>query len=290
MSATVEYTAEVVAALADACLDFDAWQRVGKKLSSFDRRRQEFVGDWLLAGEAQHGEKCYDAAVEIFSGSYRRKSLQNMASVCKAVPASLRKEGLTYNHYAAVAKLSDADKQLWIARAAAETLSVKQLRELINPPKEKLQAIPVSSVKAGMFFVREDDAKSPLYFVTRIKNHKRPEVRSMPYGCFWWESSITAYGVKMSPFASETLVCPLTKAQVFAWNHKRFEEKISEIENEVKSASVETKAWQETKEVRKELRDGIEMVRREYSDVKVLPTNLEKDIKQVDENAVRFYL
>lgn len=134
MSTTVEFTPELLQALVSSSRNFDEWKRGGERLSQLERKRQEFIGDWLLAGEV-FGAKSYDAAERIFK-NYTRASLRNMAAVAKAVPASLRNDDLTWNHYCAVAKLPTVKKEEWLRRAVSEEIPAKKLRRLINHPSE----------------------------------------------------------------------------------------------------------------------------------------------------------
>ncbi len=137
MSTTVEFTAELLEQLVAKSRSFDEWEALGARLHKAEAHRQEWIGDWLLAGEEEYGQKCYDAAAEIFKGDYSRKHLYNIAYVFKAVPSSLRKENLRFNHYLAVAKLPEHEKRMWLEKAATENIPAKELRRLINPPEAK---------------------------------------------------------------------------------------------------------------------------------------------------------
>lgn len=143
-TATMDYTPEVVAAIANGCREFSDWQEEGQELAKVERYRQARIGDWLNAGEQQFGEKAYATAEAMFRQQhceYTRESLRNLAYVAKAVPASLRNDiPLSWNHYVAVAAVPDPRKRELLEHAYSKRLTVRQLRELINPP-----AAPVAS-------------------------------------------------------------------------------------------------------------------------------------------------
>lgn len=147
MSTTLEYTGTLVQNLAYSCIEFSEWRTAGENLATFDRKRQESIGDWLNDGEAHFSEKAYDEALTLFRG-YKRATLHNIASVAKAVPASLRNEALSWNHYVAVAPIPDDEaKKGWLERAAKEKLSVHALRKEINKSSKTETPNPAPSVQ-----------------------------------------------------------------------------------------------------------------------------------------------
>jgi hypothetical protein len=61
-----------------------------------------------------------------------------MASIAAAFDSSRRRDDLTWSHHVAVAGLPERDQETWLDRAAAESLSVADLRtELRAAPKGK---------------------------------------------------------------------------------------------------------------------------------------------------------
>ncbi|HET7443216.1 MAG TPA: hypothetical protein VFJ57_01015 [Solirubrobacterales bacterium] len=83
------------------------------------------MGDWVRYGSEKWGEK-YTHAAKITG--YDPRSLANMASVSAAFDMSRRRDDLTWSHHVAVASLEESEQELWLDRAAAEMLSVADLR------------------------------------------------------------------------------------------------------------------------------------------------------------------
>lgn len=106
-------------------MDHPQWVAVGRRLGGISRSNQWWLGDWLRYGTAKWGEKYVEAAK--ITG-YDLRSLANMASLAGCFEMSRRRDNLTWSHHAAVAAL-DADQQdRWLDMAAAERMSVADLR------------------------------------------------------------------------------------------------------------------------------------------------------------------
>ncbi len=109
------------------------WLMVGRRLGGISRCNQWWLGDWVRYGAEKWGEK-YTQAAKITG--YDPRSLANMASISAAFESSRRRDDLTWSHHVAVAALPEAEQELWLDRAAAENLSVADLRtELRAAPK-----------------------------------------------------------------------------------------------------------------------------------------------------------
>jgi hypothetical protein len=73
-----------------------------------------------------------------------------MASISGAFEPSRRRDDLTWSHHVAVAALPEEEQERWLDRAAAEGLSVADLRtELRAAPKQGRQALPAEGIEEG---------------------------------------------------------------------------------------------------------------------------------------------
>jgi hypothetical protein len=120
---------------------------VGRRLGGISRCNQWWLGDWVRYGAEKWGEK-YTQAAKITG--YDPRSLANMASISTAFKSSRRRDDLTWSHHVAVAALSEEEQESWLDRAAAEALSVADLRtELRAAPKRGKDALPAAGVELG---------------------------------------------------------------------------------------------------------------------------------------------
>lgn len=88
------------------------------------------IGDAILAGEELFGERSYQA-FEQFNLSH--EVLKECARISSRIPHSRRRVSLTWSHHRAVAALPTLeDRQEWLRRASAESLSHHALREALK--------------------------------------------------------------------------------------------------------------------------------------------------------------
>jgi hypothetical protein len=109
----------------DDHMDHPQWVVVGRRLGGISRSNQWWLGDWLRYGTAKWGEKYVEAAK--ITG-YDVRSLANMASLADCFEMSRRRDNLTWSHHAVVAALDPDEQDRWLDMAAAERLSVADLR------------------------------------------------------------------------------------------------------------------------------------------------------------------
>jgi len=137
-------------------LERHEWLVVGRRLGGVSRCNQWWLGDWVRYGAEKWGEK-YTQAAKITG--YDPRSLANMASIAAAFDSSRRRDDLTWSHHVAVAALSEQEQERWLDRAAAERLSVADLRtELRASPKgaervavaAEVEEVPVGEPSAGV--------------------------------------------------------------------------------------------------------------------------------------------
>jgi hypothetical protein len=113
---------------------FEEWENIGHQLKNVDGAIQFWVGDWINFGERRYGEK-YLAAVQ--ATGYDLMTLRNMSYVSSRIRASLRNDGLSYNHHVAVASLIPEVAEQFLAKADADGLSVAELRNEVKEWREE---------------------------------------------------------------------------------------------------------------------------------------------------------
>jgi hypothetical protein len=106
-------------------MDHPQWAAVGRRLGGISRSNQWWLGDWLRYGTAKWGEKYVEASR--ITG-YDVRSLTNMASLAACFEISRRRDNLSWSHHAVVAALDPDEQDRWLDMAAAERLSVADLR------------------------------------------------------------------------------------------------------------------------------------------------------------------
>jgi hypothetical protein len=106
-------------------MDHPQWVAVGRRLGGISRSNQWWLGDWLRYGTVKWGERYVEAAK---IAGYDVRSLANMASLAACFEMSRRRDNLTWSHHAVVAALDPDEQDKWLDMAAAERLSVADLR------------------------------------------------------------------------------------------------------------------------------------------------------------------
>lgn len=110
----------------DRKMDVERFMEVGRTLAALDDAVQFWIGDFLVEAELRGG--LYEQACALFNRAPH--TLINIASVCRQIEPSRRRDLLTFSHHAEVAKL-DPDVQVTVLeRAERERLSVRETRVL----------------------------------------------------------------------------------------------------------------------------------------------------------------
>lgn len=112
------------------------WLELGDRLFSFEERTALWLGDWLVSGEDKRGVTYNQIAAK---WGKNEKTLRNYVWVCRAVPMSLRRDNLTFGHYALVSskKIKEVDKRKLINAASMGNWSVSQLGAAIENLKPR---------------------------------------------------------------------------------------------------------------------------------------------------------
>jgi len=126
-----------------ASLPFDEWVEVGHTLSRIDKAVHWWLGDWWRYGEHSYGER---AAQAVSMDGFAFGTLMNDGWVAGVYPPEERRPELTFSHHRIAAPLGTSSRDEVLARAAAESWSVRELeqqvrqvkaaaltRELVNP-------------------------------------------------------------------------------------------------------------------------------------------------------------
>lgn len=114
-----------VAWVPDKEMDLTEWTAIGQRLGALGRCGQWGLGDWIRYGNAKFGER-YARAARITG--YDAQTLMNMVYVASRFEISRRRENLSWSHHEALASLQHDGQDYWLDRAAAERLSVSDLR------------------------------------------------------------------------------------------------------------------------------------------------------------------
>lgn len=117
----------------DRLLSIDEWSEIGRRLGVAANSASWLIGDWMALGERVYGSTYGEgqAITGLASGT-----LMNLASVCRAVESSRRREDLSFSHHVAVAALAPWAQDQWLSLALREGLSVMRLRARIQGDRE----------------------------------------------------------------------------------------------------------------------------------------------------------
>ncbi len=112
---------------------FEEWENTLPHLTVAEKGSQFGVGDWLVLGEARHGEKCAQAIDGQDKTGINPKTLMEYRRVSEKVPYSLRRESLEWYHHKEVASCKTrTERKQWLDLAEEEGLSSAELRRRIR--------------------------------------------------------------------------------------------------------------------------------------------------------------
>lgn len=102
---------------------------------------------WIIGDLAAYGKEKFNLDYEDIAGisGYRRKTVEEYASISRNVPITIRRETLSFGHHQLVAPMPEHEQISWLAYAEENELSVAKLREAMNttpsrPDKDPLGA------------------------------------------------------------------------------------------------------------------------------------------------------
>lgn len=104
--------------------DFEIWQMLGEKLLFYQKSIQWLVGDWLIYGEQNMGEK-YSQCLDSMKIDYT--TMMNYRRIAMAFPIGSRWPSLSWTHHREVAELPPEQQQFWLKAAHDNNWSVRDL-------------------------------------------------------------------------------------------------------------------------------------------------------------------
>ena len=130
----------------------DEWERCGHVLRRIEGAVQFWIGDWANYGEKAYGQK-FDEA-ERLTG-LAEHTLRTYAYVAQNVKLSMRMDNVSFTAHALVAPLPVEKQAAILARAAAEDLTVSEVREIVrlDAHHDKVAAIQRGALPIGEFDV-----------------------------------------------------------------------------------------------------------------------------------------
>jgi hypothetical protein len=139
---------------------YNEWAAFGDTLRHIQSALQLAVGDWLLYGEY----RWHDEIEQAIEWTQRKvKTARNWRAVCKAVPASRRREPLTYSHYEAVAALKPYQQDIVLGQAVEGNWTVERTRErrreLLGEDAGDIAALAVCPCCHSQGWIKPEKAK-----------------------------------------------------------------------------------------------------------------------------------
>ena len=110
--------------LTDPELPFDSYEALGRYFGRMNRSCSWWVGDWLVFGEGVYGEKFAQA---VAATGLSEQTLLARSYVCRNIPRSRRRAGLSFSVHALVAKLEARAQTTWLNRAEKNGWGAKEL-------------------------------------------------------------------------------------------------------------------------------------------------------------------
>lgn len=149
-------------------LSYDEWVKVGRQLSSLRASSKWAIGDWLVFGEHNYGEK-FSQAADVTG--YEPDTLAVYQWVSSSIPREIRREDLSHAHHQVVAKQEPDEIVKWLERAANKDWSVAELRSALREKAAKA-AKKSGDEKGPKFKVAIDFKEDPgEEFLTRLEGY-----------------------------------------------------------------------------------------------------------------------
>lgn len=113
-------------------LSWERYEELCATLETMEEAVGFWIGDLIIRGEQEFGERCYQPWT---AKGYKAERLRQYAWVAQQVPAVTRLT-LSWTHHRAVAALPAGEQVEWLAKAEAEGMSSRQLRECVAVQRE----------------------------------------------------------------------------------------------------------------------------------------------------------
>ena len=119
-------------------VSYARWEAIGRALWAMEWGHRWWLGDWLSYGERAYGERA--AQAEALSG-YDYATLSTARWVCGRIEVGRRHPALSFAHHREVAALDPVEQERWLAAAAREGWSLRELRAVLQAVPTPLDAL-----------------------------------------------------------------------------------------------------------------------------------------------------
>lgn len=148
----------------DPDLPYELWEELLFAAAALGRMSRWWVGDLINFGEGLYSER-YSQALSLTG--LAEGTLDNIASICRRVPLSRRREKLGISTHAVVAPLPPAEQDYWLREATANGWTREELRAAVDrarngdpevevlPPASPLSAAAITTAAGSLATVRE---------------------------------------------------------------------------------------------------------------------------------------
>ncbi len=116
----------------DSELQYDAWANIGSQLALINGCCNWWIGDWLLFGVKQYGDRTKVAIQNSGILGYQPETLSQSMWVASSVEVRTRVQTLSWSHHREVADLGIKDQGKWLRTASENKWSVSELRKEIR--------------------------------------------------------------------------------------------------------------------------------------------------------------
>ena len=145
----------------------EQWLEAGKLLTGMESSLNWWIGDWLVFGEHNYGQK-YSQAETITN--HRQDYLKACNFVSGKIPSANRVYGLSWSHHREVCPLAPEDQKVWLTKALEQEWTVSELR--VNMRKSLAEYSEedtysksfnlVSWTQEGLRWLKQEVRKNPI--------------------------------------------------------------------------------------------------------------------------------
>ncbi len=119
-------------------MPFPQWVDAVRSISRINASLMFWLGDLLLGGIKNYGDKSKISAQAQAEADYSFDSCMIAIRVCESVPLCRRLQSLSFYHHLEVSKLSAGDQEIWLSTAETNGWSVSNLRQAIRKGQANL--------------------------------------------------------------------------------------------------------------------------------------------------------
>lgn len=126
-------------------LHYEDWERAGEQLARIADSSTWCLGDWLAFGQVEYADR-YRRAIELAGLDYQ--TLRNYAWVARKFGWARRRPGLSFQHHAEVASLTESEQDRWLELAENGGWSRNQLRRHVREGSQRRETAEASDMSA----------------------------------------------------------------------------------------------------------------------------------------------